>query len=229
MLSATKTFFTNDTRSQPVLTEVICESQNTCLKDQESFKAYLARWMRASAVVAPFIAGTVNDMLEPSIQAAAAACSAQGRNGGIACGEKWYTGDYDGKRGIGMDMNALELWQTLIPRPGPVTAHNGGTSRSDPSAGSQGTGGIIDAPIVDNLIPISTADRAGAAILTILFGSLTLLGGFWVLKEEPYIPPRRLKRISQRNSMGRQTITEKALADLREPEKAMLEKQTEYA
>lgn len=53
---------------------------------------------------------------------------------------KWYENDWDGMYGVGEQLSALEVIQnTLIHDVGiPVTENDGGTSKGDPSAGSQG-------------------------------------------------------------------------------------------
>lgn len=175
LLDGTSVFFKSGPAGN-VLTEVICEPQQTCKVDQSSFKAYLARWMTSAATVAPFIADQVRTTMLPSAQAAAAVCNPGGQNGGATCGQKWYTGSFDGKTGIGMQMNAMEVIQTLLSVAGPVT-HTQGTSKGDASAGT-GDGQTID----DNIIKVSTGDKAGASILTILLTLTTIGGGIWIVK-----------------------------------------------
>lgn len=65
LLDAVNHFLVNGTNGQPVLTEVQCEQQNTCNKDQTTFKGYLARWMRATAQVAPFASVQVSSSASP--------------------------------------------------------------------------------------------------------------------------------------------------------------------
>lgn len=178
LLGVADLFFKEDPSGVPVLTEVICEPQGFCKVDQSSFKAYLARWMTATAKVAPFTAQRIRDKLAPSAQAAAVSCSNPGGDGGVQCGEKWYTGRFDGKTGIGMQMNALEVIQTLIDKPGPLEADRG-SSKGNPSAGGDHRDSFAENT---NIIAVTTADRAGAAILTVLFGGATLFGGWWAVK-----------------------------------------------
>lgn len=176
LLSSANTFLKKDaTDGQNVLTEVICEPEGTCQVDQSSFKAYLARWATAAALVCPALAADVRAMLLSSATAAAAVCSNPGGNGGMQCGQKWYTGTFDGKTGIGMQMNAMEVIQTLIDRPGPLD-HKTGSSKGDPLAGSSGDG------TNDGVIHVTTADKAGASILTLMLAAATLGGGFWIVK-----------------------------------------------
>lgn len=177
LVNACKTFLKQD-----VLTEVICEPQNTCQVDSSTFKAYLARWMRDVAILVPSLADQINGMLAASAPAAAAACSGppQYSSDGVTCGQQWYTGSFDGRTGIGMQMTAIEGMIGLLPSSGPVTSKEG-ISKGDPNAGSQEVGQLTGAD--DNpILSIGTGDKAGAAILTILLCGLSLTGAWWILK-----------------------------------------------
>lgn len=181
------------------MVEVACENTNTCNNDQRSFKAYLIRWMAATATVAPFTMGYVKQKLAASAQAAAQQCN--GGASGTKCGLKWFQrSKYDGSTGPGQQMAALEAVQTnmlFLPQPGrssgastqtsntvqilkgPLTADTGGTSKGDPNAGTipstwsgrPGQG------------PIKAGDKAGAAIATILLIGIMSGGAFWINRE----------------------------------------------
>jgi mannan endo-1,6-alpha-mannosidase len=75
-------------------------------------------------------------------------------------------------------MSALEVIQSnlITVAPGPVTQNAGGTSKGDPSAGT--TSDIGPGDLHKDVV--TTADRAGAAIVTVLI-SLVILGGAWWL------------------------------------------------
>ncbi|KAK5115102.1 hypothetical protein LTR62_001799 [Meristemomyces frigidus] len=168
IITASSVFFHNN-----VMYEVACEPSNNCNTDQQSFKAYLSRWMAASTKLAPFITDLVDTYLSDSAAAAAASCS--GGADGVTCGTKWTTGTWDGTYGVGQQMNALEIIQGLLidQVQGPVSNETGGTSTGNPSAG---TGGDTRPGAPTSVI--TTGDKAGAGILTaiILVG---LLGGAW--------------------------------------------------
>ena len=153
--------------------EVACENAGTCDTDQQSFKAYLARDMAATMIVAPFTRNILLPLLQSSATAAAKACS--GGADGNTCGLKWSTGAFDGLAGIGEQMAALEVIQSnlLDTVKGPVTANSGGTSQGDPSAGTDATN-----PSGVNLTPVTTGSKVGAGFLTSLV-LLTILGGAW--------------------------------------------------
>lgn len=157
-----------------VMFEVACETNGKCDVDQKSFKAYLTRWMAATTKVAPWTREKIMPRLQASAVAAAKQCS--GGADGKTCGLKWWNpgGVWDGLEGVGEQMSALEAVQAMLIDvvPGPVTQDTGGTSKSNPSAGSESQ----DKPITFNTI--STSDKAGAGILTTLV-LIGIIGGAW--------------------------------------------------
>lgn len=150
--------------------EVACEDNGTCDVDQRSFKAYFARWMAATTKVAPWTANTLMGRLQTSAVAAAKTCT--GGSDGNQCGMKWTQG-FDGSMGVGEQMSVLEVVQSnLSPYvAGPLTASSGGTSQGDASAGGNSAKTI-------SYNAITTADKAGAGILTTIV-LLTMFGGSW--------------------------------------------------
>jgi hypothetical protein len=65
---------------------------------------------------------------------------------------------------------------TIRPEITPKSANTGGTSKSDPDAGSDHAG---EPPTV--LEPVTTADRAGAGIVTVI-GVVFIVGGsIWLI------------------------------------------------
>jgi mannan endo-1,6-alpha-mannosidase len=63
-------FFEDD-----VIIEVTCEIEDTCNIDQQSFKAYLSRWMGYTVIVASWTRNSINLRLQASAMAAAAQCT----------------------------------------------------------------------------------------------------------------------------------------------------------
>lgn len=145
-----------------VMFEAACEDLGTCNVDQRSFKAYFARWMAMTMVRAPFTRDLLMPIIQTSAQAAVATCT--GGQDGNQCGLKWPERTFDGSTGVGEQMAVLEVVQSnLIDYvEGPVTAENG-ISKSDPSAGT--TSPVGPADLYKH--PMTTADKAGAAIMTI--------------------------------------------------------------
>ena len=164
------------------MSEISCEgpAKQTCNQDQPSFKAYLSRWMAITTQMAPFTADIIMPRLQKSAAAAAAQCI--GGKSGRMCGRRWYQTDWDLQQGVGEQMSALSVFQSnLIAKVNPpVTQVQGGTSKSDPSAGSGGDSGTITSnPIITRVI--STSDKAGAGILTALTLILVLGMTWWII------------------------------------------------
>nr|POE51124.1 mannan endo-1,6-alpha-mannosidase dcw1 [Quercus suber] len=161
-----------------IMVEQMCESSGHCDLDQQSFKAYLSRYMAAAAKVAPWLYDEVKPYLSTSAQAAAKQCS--GGTDGVTCGTiwSWPNETWDGTFGVGQQMCALEVIQAnLIQKSvAPVTNDTGGTSHGGPSNAIDAHDKIYDSRI-------TTADRAGAGIVTALLLIGTLGVAFWMIWE----------------------------------------------
>jgi mannan endo-1,6-alpha-mannosidase len=156
--------------------EVACENNGKCDVDQRSFKAYLARWMGYTAIVAPWTRPQIDPLLKASAQAAAKQCI--GGANQTSCGLRWVdNGKNDGSFGVGEQMAALEVVQSLLytSAPGPATQKAGGLSASNPDAGAEAPDTMIR---FDN---ITTGDKAGASILTLLVLVAILVGAWWMV------------------------------------------------
>lgn len=111
LTSAHKIFFSPFPNATNILFEYMCEEASKCDNDQLSFKAYLSRWMFAAVQMLPSLKTQVLSLLTPSAQAAAQSCS--GMNTSV-CGTKWYVGGWDGTKGLGQQMAALDTIQGLL-------------------------------------------------------------------------------------------------------------------
>ena len=127
--------------------------------------------------MAPFLREKVWDVLRTSTQAAADQCT--GDPSGHTCGFHWSSGSFDGQATAGNQMTALAALSSLLVEDAapPVTNSTGGTSGGNQNAGQGRTAEVIE------FSPITTADKAGAGILTAVF----ILGGFagiyWMIWE----------------------------------------------
>ncbi|KAI5290615.1 hydrolase 76 protein [Ascosphaera acerosa] len=148
-----------------IMNEVACERATVpCNDDQQSFKAYAARWMAATVKIAPFTKDTIMPLLRSSAIAAAKQCSGPD----YACGLKWTEEDkYDGITGLGEQMSAMEVFLsnmiTEMPKP---ADQDSGTSKGDPGAGV----GADDhkAPEYHPPKELTGKDKAGAGVVTAL-------------------------------------------------------------
>lgn len=180
-----QTFFQAFDNATNVMVEAACEPYGTCNNDQYSFKAYLARFLAKTMVVAPYTRTTIQPLLVDSAQAAARSCS--GPSDGVTCGEKWYT-EFDGKYGIGQELSALEVTQALLIDDAPaIMNHNNvkikpatTTSTLAPtvSVGPASVSGITSTSATTTAKPTTTHNAAikvgGSAPLGALVGGAML-------------------------------------------------------
>lgn len=147
-----------------IAVEPACEKGDTCTTDMQSFKGYVHRWYATTTKLAPFTKEKILPVLKTSTEAAIKTCT--GGDNGQSCGFVWTTGAFDGKFGVGETMNVLAATSSLLIEDAraPVTQKKGGTSKGNNDAGSKSS----DDFGFENK-PITTADRAGAGILTALF------------------------------------------------------------
>lgn len=167
-----------------------CEASGKCNTDQQSFKAYLSRWMGHTTQMAPFTYNTSIALLKSSATAAALQCS--GGASGSVCGLRWsQNATWDGTNSMGQQLAALELFQsTMIQHVAvPLTNSTGGTSVSNPTAGknfTQPPGARID--------PATRAGEIAAWFLT-AFVAAVVTGSclfMWSSVGEARRPDRRL-------------------------------------
>ena len=108
-------FFKPYENATDIMYEWACETGESgrhCNLDQQSFKAYLSRFMAKTAMLAPFTKDKIVEYLKASAAGAAKSCS--GGADGMTCGSKWYTGSWDGMSGVGQQLAALEVTQALL-------------------------------------------------------------------------------------------------------------------
>jgi mannan endo-1,6-alpha-mannosidase len=162
-------FFPDGTAVEPA-----CEFGGTCTTDMLSFKGFLHRWLQSTAYLASYTSEQITPILKTSAQSAVNQCT--GGTNGRMCGFKWSSGSYDGTTGACQQMSVLASLISLLPTPGTgiLTNTTGGTSKGDPNAGSD-----LDSHFTA-LADITTADRAGAGILTVIFLGMGLGAYVWM-------------------------------------------------
>ena len=110
--NAKATFFSPFPNATYVMFERKCEREDRCDNDQRSFKAYDARWLAKAGIMCPDVAPAIAPLLRASAAGAAKSCT--GGERGTTCGTKWYTGHWDGTQGVGQQMSAHEVFQSLL-------------------------------------------------------------------------------------------------------------------
>ncbi|KAK0633600.1 glycosyl hydrolase family 76-domain-containing protein [Immersiella caudata] len=157
LLNGTMVFFTGPDAN--IMTEVACEPVDLCDLDQQSFKAYLSRWMAATTKWAPWTHDRIKPLLLASAKAAASTC--KGGANGRMCGLKWTEfGKWDGSQGVGQQMAAMEVVLANIIEhvASPVTNRTGGISSGDPGAGGMDVGRTDPFAGCDGLHKLSSRD-----------------------------------------------------------------------
>lgn len=145
--------------------EIACETGG-CNEDMETFKGFMHRWMAQTALLVPETKARIMPVLKNSTLAAVKQCTG-GANGRM-CGFHWTSGVFDGELGAAQQMNVVAALSSLLIDEVklPLTNATGGTSIGDPLAGG------LNVPPMREWAPVTTGDKAGAAILTML-----LIGG----------------------------------------------------
>ncbi|KAI9172278.1 glycoside hydrolase family 76 protein [Paramyrothecium foliicola] len=179
LLQGAKVFFTGPDKN--IMEEVACEPVDRCNLDQQSFKAYLSRWLATITKWAPHTRDFVLPYLRASAVAAAKQCV--GGTNQRMCGLKWNQDKYDGSTGVGQQMAAMEVTLSCMidQRKAALTADTGGTSKGNPGGGGDDIG--PESP-TDNFGPITAGDRAGAAFLTMSVIIALITGIIWMLVDE---------------------------------------------
>ena len=175
LLDGTTSYFFQD----GVMYEAACQPYNTCNNDQRSFKSIFSRMLGFTSVLAPFTAPIIDPLIKSSALAAARTCD--GGYSGHTCSLNWLLQTTDQMYGLGEQMCALEVIQTLLihDRPAPYTEFKGGSSKGDPAAGSSNS--TTENTILKGTLNINSKDRAGAAVITAFVLVVLVAGAIWML------------------------------------------------
>jgi mannan endo-1,6-alpha-mannosidase len=162
-----RVFFPDGIAYEPACEGAVCNS------DMESYRGYLHRWMANSVQLAPYLYDDIMPVLKTSAAAGVKQCT--GGDNGRMCGFHWASGQYDGLQGASLQMNVLGALSALVMPdvPPPLTNGTGGTSKGDANAGQ-------DKTQLPTFAPITTGDKAGASILTLLIVTGALSAFAWM-------------------------------------------------
>lgn len=149
-----------------VITDWQCEASDRCYIDANGplFKGLTVSWLADIALIIPPLKEKILPKLQVSAEGAANSCTGNGQN---LCGNRWY-GGYDGQNSMenaisGSQMMSAVMVKFLGLSSTPVSTATGGNGSSDPNAGTRQSSQNSDSAV---LPPITTADKAGAGILT---------------------------------------------------------------
>ncbi|KAJ5663223.1 Mannan endo-1-6-alpha-mannosidase DCW1 [Penicillium longicatenatum] len=146
-----------------ILEEVVCEPSEACNDNEILFKGLVSSWLSFTALIVPSLYDTILPKLQTSGKAAALSCTGHNNN---TCGVRWYQSNYDGWIGMEEEISATNIFVANLiafTQAAPVTSTTGGNSTSDTTAGQN------DTSSVKTTTKVTSGDRAGAGILTVLF------------------------------------------------------------
>ncbi|KAM0453496.1 hypothetical protein ACHAO4_005091 [Trichoderma viride] len=158
-----------------VLYESMCEEKGLCNVDQQSYKSFLIRSLKATAQQAPYTAATIQPLLQSNAKAAASGCSGSvdkdfAGQPGTACGFSWIGNSaFDGKVGVGEQMNALSALTALLPK--------GARSQIFPSNSTSSAGSSQPSTTSGSGSPSISPKSPGNKIAANLVTVLALFGG----------------------------------------------------
>lgn len=168
------------------MVEVLCQPRGDCDTDQLSFKTYLSRWLAVTMQLVPKLYDTIFPYLEASAKGAAGQCD--GGTDGMTCGQEWNATTWDGTYGIGQQMSALSVIQSMMINvetlKTPLTTSTGGNSTSNPNAGTGSSGSSSGSASGESAITtrtITTRDKVGAGIVTAVILMFIMVGTVWLL------------------------------------------------
>ncbi|THX26306.1 mannan endo-1,6-alpha-mannosidase [Aureobasidium pullulans] len=183
MLNTTVSTFFPTNMGPNIMVETTCEPLGNCNNDQRSFKAHLSQWMAVTAQLVPKYHDRIFDYLAPSAKGAAGQCD--GGSDAVTCGREWNSTTWDGTYGVGEQMCALGVIQAnmmnVVSLKPPYTSVSGGTSKSDPNAGTGTSGTSSSNGQAITYSTITTGDKAGAGAITAAILLFLMGGTAWLL------------------------------------------------
>lgn len=146
-----------------IFEEVTCEPSESCNNNEILFKGLVSSWLSFTAMLVPSTFNTILPKIQTSAQAAAKSCTGHSNS---TCGVRWYQSKYDGWIGMEEQISATDVFTASMlsfNASAPVTSTTGGNSTSNPNAGNN------DTTTSTTTSTITTKDKAGAGILTVVF------------------------------------------------------------
>ncbi|CAN6674930.1 mannan endo-1,6-alpha-mannosidase Dcw1p [Trichomonascus vanleenenianus] len=157
-----------------ILYEAACQPSGRCNNDQRCFKGIFARFLGLTVKLLPSMNEEIMTYINDTSVGVAQSCS--GGYDGHTCGLNWFYGGWDGMYGLGEQISALDLLNTLLvnTKPGPLSQKTGATSRGDGSAGTNSSSNLQ----TPTALKIYTKDKAGAGVITAVV-LICMIGSTW--------------------------------------------------
>ncbi|OJI96442.1 hypothetical protein ASPVEDRAFT_35841 [Aspergillus versicolor CBS 583.65] len=161
-----------------VFSEYACEPKQTCDRNMLNFKGWSAQWMAMAANLVPELRTEVEAKLQSSAVAIGTSCVGESDGMSDLCGSRWWGAKWDGIKGLEVQQAALGgITANLMLLSSAETK----TIETNPDAEEKYLDTSDDD--IEELKPISTGDRVGSWILTVLWGSGIVAAGWWLIKQ----------------------------------------------
>ncbi|KAL3476735.1 glycosyl hydrolase family 76-domain-containing protein [Aspergillus californicus] len=162
-----------------VFSEVACERLHSCDRNMLSFKGWTSMWLAMTASMATTTADLILPKLQGSAVAIGKACDGSADDFNNLCGNRWYQDTWDGIKGLEVQMCALGgITSNLMM----LSTTSAKTIENNPSGREQFLDTYSD-DTPDALSHISTGDRVGSWILTVLWGAGIVAAAWWLIKQ----------------------------------------------
>lgn len=143
-----------------------------------NFKGWSAQWMAMAANLVPELRTEVEAKLQSSAVAIGTSCVGESDGMSDLCGSRWWGAKWDGIKGLEVQQAALGgITANLMLLSSAETK----TIETNPDAEEKYLDTSDDD--IEELKPISTGDRVGSWILTVLWGTGIVAAGWWLIKQ----------------------------------------------
>ncbi|CBF89574.1 hypothetical protein AN0393.2 [Aspergillus nidulans FGSC A4] len=163
-----------------IFSDVACEPLQTCDRNMLNFKGWSSMWLAMAAIMVPELREKITPKLQGSALAIGRSCDGSSEGKSNLCGSRWYQETWDGIQGLEVQQAALGGITANLMLLTDVVAK---TIDTNPGAKEQFLDTYND-DTPDALPHITTGDRVGSWILTVLWGSGIVAAGWWLVKQQ---------------------------------------------
>ena len=170
---AVSAFFNED----GIMYEQQCQAAKSCNTDQRAFKSLFSMMLEYTYILVPSLKDEIYEKLTTSAVAAAGSCD--GGYDGHTCGMNWFNATNDGYYGLGEQLCALGVIQSLLGEDRPSMyqeSTNEYMASGDASAGTSTSESTNEEALLENQITVTTGDKVGAAFITAIVLSILIAG-----------------------------------------------------
>lgn len=171
-------FFNDD----GIMYEQQCQAAKTCNNDQRAFKSLFSMMLEYAYLLVPSLKDEIYTKLTDSAVAAAGSCD--GGFDGHTCGMNWFNATNDGYYGLGEQLCALGVIQSLLGQDRPdlyKLSTDEYMAQGDANAGTATSSSSNEEALLENNISVTSGDKVGAAFVTAIVLSVLIAGSIAML------------------------------------------------